>query len=211
MTSNAPLDRPGDALPTDAPAALHPVLAAIVQELERERTQLLRAAERVPEALRHARPAADRWTAAEILAHVAKVEESSGKLFSVFARRQREAGAAEDTESRPDEVLAAFARHPLRLRGAAPEMVAPEPDAEFAKSIEQLAQSRQRLLEAIRKANGLPLASVSAPHPRLGDLTMYEWLLMIAHHEARHTDQLNELHEQLLYPDTTPLPNTDDA
>ena len=189
--------------------ALHPVLAAIVVELTHERNGLLAAADRIPVHLRHTRSAPDRWTAAEILAHLAKVEASSGKLFSVHARALREANAPLDTTSDAATIVADFARFPLLVRSrriTAPDMVTPDADADFDTARLQLESSRAHLLEAIYKANGLPLGSVSAPHPRLGSMTMYEWLLMIARHEARHVEQLRELSAQLLSDTPQPLP-----
>ncbi len=182
------------AAPDDTP--LHPILDALVRELEHERRLLLEAAERVPAAHRDASPAPGRWSGAQVLAHLAKVEESSGRLFSVHAKRLREAGAPAEADTDADAIIEGFTRFPLHTRVTAveaPEMVLPDADVTFAGALEALTASRARLLQAIAKANGLALGSVSAPHPRLGPLTMYEWLLMIARHEARHVGQLDDL------------------
>ena len=69
----------------------------------------------------------------------------------------------------------------------------PEDGVTFDGALAALQASRARLLEAIAKADGLPLGTVQVPHPRLGLLTLYEWLLFIARHEARHAAQLDEL------------------
>jgi hypothetical protein len=175
---------------------LHPILAALVHELEHERRLLLEAAARVPAAHRETSPAPGRWSGAQVLAHLAKVEESSGRLFSVHAKRLREGGAPEETATDARAIIDGFARFPLHTRieaVEAPEMVLPDADVTFDGALELLAASRARLLQAIAKASGLALGSVSAPHPRLGPLTMYEWLLMIARHEARHVGQLDDL------------------
>ncbi len=194
MTS---MQEPPSAASSDS---LHPILSAIVRELEREREAMLAVAHSIPVAHREVRPAPDRWTAAENLSHLAMVEQSSGKLFSVLARQLREAGAPPETSSDAPTVIDAFTRFSVQLRNdrfQAPDRVAPVENASFDESLSLLTESRARLLDAINKANGLPLGSVSAPHPRLGNITLYEWLLMIARHEARHADQLRELAAQL--------------
>ncbi len=176
---------------------LDPVLEAIVHELAHARTLLLAAADRVPAALRDTRAVPDRWSAAEVLAHLVKVEDGSGRLFSSLARRLRESGAPADSTSDPAAVLAAFDRFPMLQRDRvleAPDMVQPESDVDFDTARARLDETRARLLQAIHKANGLPLGTVSAPHPRLGEITLYEWLIMIARHEVRHIGQLDELH-----------------
>lgn len=157
---------------------------------------MLESAMRVPEATRHVRPAPDRWSAAEVLGHLAKVEASSGKLFSVHARQLRESGAPLETSDDARSIIDGFTRFPLHTRTRlveAPAIVQPEADSDFEDAVHALEVSRARLLDAIGKADGLALGSVSAAHPRLGPLTMYEWLLMIARHEARHAEQLDEL------------------
>ncbi len=180
----------------DAGAPRHPILAALVHELGLERTRLLESAMRVPVAMRNVRPAPDRWSAAEVLAHLAKVEGSSGKLFSVHARQLRESGAPLETSDDARAIIDGFTRFPMHVRTRmikAPELVMPDEHSDFDDAVRALAASRARLLEAIVKADGLALGSVSAAHPRLGPLTMYEWLLMIARHEARHAEQLDEI------------------
>lgn len=184
----------------DSPEPLDPVLSALVRELESEREALLSVVRSIPVEHREVRPAPDCWTAAENLSHLAVVEQSAGKLFSVHARQLREAGAAADATVHATAVIEAFTRFSVHLRNTklqAPERVAPVANTTFEEALSQLAESRVRLMEAIVKANGLPLGNVTAPHPRLGEITLYEWLLMIARHEARHAGQLRELIAQL--------------
>ncbi len=181
---------------TTSTLPLHPILEAVVEELARDRATLLEAAARVPADRRAQAPAPGRWSAAQVLSHLVKVESSSGRLFSVHARRLREAGGPAESSTDAATVIDRFARFPLPSRARpveAPEMVAPDDTMSFDDALLALAESRSRLLDAIGKANGLALGTVSAPHPRLGELTMYEWLLMIARHEVRHAAQLDEI------------------
>jgi uncharacterized damage-inducible protein DinB len=176
---------------------LHPILEALVRELTHERDGVLAAAARVPASWREAAPAPGRWSGAQVLGHLAKVEASSGKLFSVQARALREADALPEASTDASAVIAAFtARHAVHTREVpieAPPLVQPEDGVTFDGALAALQASRARLLEAIAKADGLPLGTVQVPHPRLGPLTLYEWLLFIARHEARHAAQLDEL------------------
>jgi hypothetical protein len=43
------------------------------------------------------------------------------------------------------------------------------------------------------RADGYDLGTVTIPHPLLGPLTLYQWLVMVVHHEARHTEQVAEV------------------
>ena len=40
------------------------------------------------------------------------------------------------------------------------------------------------------EADGWALEKVVAPHPRLGTLDMYQWLVFLGRHESRHLAQI---------------------
>ncbi len=185
--------------PHDAPV-LHPRLAALAHELDTSRAALLAAAHAVPEAQRHRKPADGKWSVTDVLNHLLKVESSSGRLFSVYSRQLRANGAPVETETETASIIDAYTRFGMETRSRlveAPELVAPEAEARFDDTVEALSTSRARLLAALREANGLALGTVTAPHPRLGSLTLYEWLLTIARHERRHIPQIAEIRDAL--------------
>lgn len=181
--------------------ALHPRLQALVQELTDARRELLEAAHEVPAAQRMLRPSPDQWSVTEVLDHLVKVESSSGRLFSVHSRQLRANGAPPETETEIASIVAPYARFGMETRARrvdAPEMVSPSADVDFDAAVTALETSRARLLLALREADGLALGSVSVPHPRLGALTLYEWVLTIARHERRHVLQLHDIRDALL-------------
>jgi hypothetical protein len=53
------------------------------------------------------------------------------------------------------------------------------------------------LQNALREGDGWALETLSAPHPRLGSLNLYQWVVFVAGHEARHTAQIREIGETL--------------
>jgi hypothetical protein len=69
----------------------------------------------------------------------------------------------------------------------------PRAGIEWAAAWEHLEGARTATREAVRDADGLALAKVSAPHPVLGPLNLYEWILFVAGHEARHAEQIGEV------------------
>lgn len=77
-------------------------------------------------------------------------------------------------------------------RIVAPERVAPEPNPDFSASWASLQAVRQRLLRAVTSVDGRDLTVISAPHPVLGPLNGYQWVLFIGQHEERHLSQLRE-------------------
>jgi uncharacterized damage-inducible protein DinB len=181
---------------------MHPKLEMIAALLVEARAELLDAARDIPAALRKVRPAPDRWSAAEVVAHLAMVEDGSGRLFSKGVKEVRQSGAppedASSSEADAQAMLDAFDRFGVRARLRkidAPPVVMPAESPDFDEACQALEATRARLLNAMQQASGLALATYSAPHPRLGDMNLYEWLLLIARHEQRHVLQLKEIRQ----------------
>ena len=53
-----------------------------------------------------------------------------------------------------------------------------------------LSDSRARLKLAIDEADGIDLSQMHFPHPVLGRLDMYQWILFVGKHERRHIAQI---------------------
>lgn len=186
----------------DQPLSLHPRLQVIAALLADARSELLAAALDIPASLRTVRPEPDRWSAAEIVAHLAMAEDGSGRVFSKGAKAIRESGAPPEeatfSERDAQSMLESFDRFGVRARLQkidAPSMVMPAESPDFDEACQAIEATRVRLLHAMQQASGLALATYSALHPRLGDMNLYEWLLLIARHEQRHVLQLQEIRQ----------------
>jgi hypothetical protein len=82
---------------------------------------------------------------------------------------------------------------PLR-RIEAPEMVQPSEGLNVESALERLTAVRTRLRTGlVQEASGVALATVSAPHPAIGMLDGYQWILMVAQHERRHIGQIRRI------------------
>jgi DinB superfamily len=75
----------------------------------------------------------------------------------------------------------------------APDPVMPRGDYTAAQGLAALALSREALLAAIRSGDGLALGELTFPHPLLGSLDLYQWILFVGQHEARHAAQIAEI------------------
>jgi hypothetical protein len=174
-------------------APRHPRLDEMIAELHESRRELLDLMREIPPALHERQPAEDRWSIRQVLEHLAVVEDGSGRLISKLIRQVRELGA---TESEHDSLLNTLdhlsVANPTR-RARAPELVQPLEGRSVGESLERLQESRARLLTVLDSARGLGLGTVSAPHPLLGQLDVYRWLLATAQHERRHIHQIREI------------------
>ena len=173
-------------------ATLHPRLAPLVELLTSAREQLMEVLETVPSDAASRRPKPECWSVAEIAEHLRLVEAGIGRALGTLARQ----ADSLEPETETSSVLGALDRHQLaepRRRIQAPSTVMPGGDPDLAAAIVALHESRRRLLDLIHRVNGRALGRLSFPHPVLGTLTFYEWLLFLGQHERRHTIQAREV------------------
>jgi hypothetical protein len=179
-------------------------LAELQAELDRTRDGLLAAVARVPAELAALRPSADRWSVAEVVEHLRIVEDRTGRLLGKLGMQAEGLGP----EQSSDSLLSGLDRYGLnspKRRLVSPDAVAPTGNVPLGDGLAGLAGSRRTLLELIHRVSGRALAELAAPHPLLGRLNFYEWLLFLAQHEERHTGQIRETARRLS--DQAPTPD----
>jgi len=176
-------------------APVHARLAELMAYVDAQRAEVLAAVDALPVDACERRPSPERWSAAEQLEHLWLVETGSAKLLHTLLKGVATRGGL-PAETSDASVLGALDRFGL-VRGskplAAPEMVTPSHGLTCAQARTALETSRGILRAFVAKGAGLDLTLLRAPHPRLGELTGYEWILFIGQHEARHAQQLRAL------------------
>ncbi len=175
---------------------MHPRLAELLDYLDTTRAAVLDAAASLPPDRWIVRPAPDRWSVAEVCWHLQRVESGVAKLIRMRATEARAQGHPAETDDA--SVLGALDGRGVASRAtpiAAPSRVSPTeiPTAEAVQ--QQLNESREMLRAAIADADGLALASLRHPHPVLGEIDLYQWILFVGQHEQRHTSQIAEAAE----------------
>ena len=172
---------------------MHSSTQELLAYLERNRAALQAAVERVPASQQRSRPAPDRWSAAEILEHLAIVEKRVvGRLSDALAAANANgAGTASDIPAF-DERFARVLRNRLR-RVVTSQASEPTGTLDVTAAWAELEAARQAVLDLIHQSDGLPLADPLAPHPVFGSLTFRQWIVFLGGHEARHADQILEI------------------
>jgi hypothetical protein len=190
---------------------MHPRIQEVLNCLDRELEELRAAVETVPLERRRERPAPGRWSVAEVLEHLAKVERSVMKACERQIAATREAGLPRETETSSVLPLLPLERIANRDRViVAPDRLHPlgmDPIAAWA----DIERTRARFNEFIRGCDGIALAQMAFAHPVLGPLNLYQWLLFAAGHHARHAAQVREIGEQLQRAHATARPSSVDA
>jgi uncharacterized damage-inducible protein DinB len=184
---------------------MHPRLTELMDYAEAQRAVLLAVVEAIPEARRDHRVDPDCWSVAEVLEHLHRVENGIARLLSRSLERAKAEGL--ESESEVGSVMASLDALRITersLRISAPEPVMPRGELTAAQGVVALTESRQTLLSALEAADGLALGQITRPHPTLGPLNLYQWVLFVGQHEARHVGQLQDIARQLMPPPSSP-------
>lgn len=165
----------------------------IVRELlDRHRGRLAEVFESIPAEERDVRPDADRWSAANLVEHLATSEQSITGLISGMVD-----GAAPRDEGEEFD-RAAFERSismPFILdRSRKVEGRQPSGDLSASEAWEALEASRRDLLAVLERREGLRLEDRTHESPVTGEpMNAYQWFAFTAFHEGRHAAQLEEI------------------
>src|SRR5512136_684320 len=145
------------------------------------------------------RPALRRWSIGEILDHLCLAERAM--IRSVSRLLQHAAGLGQIAEPGAMEPPSHDIDLDLYNRPAgAPESVLPSPDRPLERLLAGLEESRERLQEVTRRAEGRVVGNVTLPHFQLGELNFYQWLAVQGVHEAKHTAQIRRIKADPAFP-----------
>ncbi len=160
----------------------------ITEKLGRARAALLAVAESVPSEFWRKPPGPERWSAAEVIAHLTMVEtailEGARKMMAheprpvPFWRRLH-------IPPKVSEYRLIKRQTPLPLDPA----YVGEKDA----MLERFRALRGETLAFLQANQALDFARWRRTHPFFGSLNAASWFRMISHHEVRHTKQLREI------------------
>lgn len=186
---------------------MHPRLEELSHFLATTRGALRQTLDQVPFDLRERRPATDRWSVAEILNHLARLEMRLTNLFASRVEDAKSNGIAveHETSSVLDREWVDLVLDRSR-QVVAIEAVRPAGAQNASDAFAELEIARAAFLEFLTSADGLALGTLVFPHPALGQLNLYQWIAFIGAHEARHTAQIREVVSQL-----TALPGASSA
>ena len=160
--------------------------------------QLRAAVAAIPGAQRRQRPAAERWSALEVVEHLALVEARFGAMLVPCIDEAIARGLEPETGPRVPLSADLSTRLVDRTeKRVAPETVLPTGRLDEAAAWAALDAARAALRGTVLRADGLALDSARCSHPRFGDLSVYQWVELIAAHARRHVAQIQELRTAL--------------
>ncbi len=134
------------------------------------------------------KPAANEWCAVEILEHVAIV---TGRVKEILAGLEQGPAVPPDYDPKALDRQIVMAAASRAAKVEAPPPVLPGGHCTLAKALEQFVTNHESMCAAFRAASRL--RQHTRRHPFLGPLDGYQWTIVTAAHNSRHTKQILEL------------------
>jgi hypothetical protein len=163
-------------------------LVPILEKLAHAQSCLLRTADSVPPDQWKTRPQSERWSAAELVAHLIMVERA---VLGSADRVMQDAPRQFPFYKRFHLPLALVEARLVRRKS--PLAIDPQLVREKETMLAELREIRERTLAFVDETKGRDLSRYRWRHAFLGTMNIYEWLQMIACHEIRHEKQMREI------------------
>jgi hypothetical protein len=169
-------------------------LQEIVDAISNDRQSLTGAVAGLSEGQLDYKAAEGEWSISDLLHHLALSDEANVKLAGLMLKQAEEKQLPPDPA--PDEsalgCLDGFT-DTLRASVKAPDRVSPRSHLPASESLRRLSASREQLNDTIARLAGYDLGLLTWPHPFLGPINLYQWLMMAGRHERRHTAQIDRI------------------
>jgi uncharacterized damage-inducible protein DinB len=170
----------------------------VVEYLAESRERLVLTVEGLSDEQRNFQPAQDRWSIAECVEHITVVEASVLRSVLQVLQSAPQPERQSEAQGKEQVILERVPARERRVKG--PEEAMPQgrwPD--FEDLMRQFEATRERSVRfsAVTQAD---LRNHFFPHPFLGLLDCYQWLLFLSAHCERHVRQIEEVKADPGYP-----------
>jgi hypothetical protein len=173
---------------------MHPRAREAIEYIQAKRAELLASFAGVSSERLKVRPRPGEWSAAEVIDHLRIVEGGIARLFAKKIAQAKEAGLRQENSTH--SVLGSLDHIGETLdhgKIEAPVAVTPPLEVDVEAAIAGLDTTRTSLLNALGTGDGLALGDIKHSHPILGELDLYQWLIFVGRHEARHARQIRRV------------------
>jgi hypothetical protein len=158
-----------------------------IDYLHETRQNLFRATDGLSPTQLQYKPGPDRWSVAECLEHITVTE---GFIFGNINKALQQAGGSSASGFGDDGIVKMVADRSTRIKG--PEILMPTGRWAHDRLLGEFESARKRSAD-FAATTDTQLRQYSFPHPLLGPLDCYQWLLLIGAHGERHRAQAEEV------------------
>lgn len=167
-------------------------LGEVYENLEKTREKLIATIDALPPESETWRENGAGWTIREIVEHLSLVEAGIIKIVQKLLGKASPSAAGEPPFSLPAD----FGEKLLGIRESklqAPEFFHPKGEHSIADSLAKLKEDRTLLADLRNEIEKVDASAPVFPHPALGNLNLYQWIVMIGLHERRHLAQIERI------------------
>lgn len=181
---------------------MHTTLAEIVERVEADRDALMEASRALTQTQLDFRINAESWSIGENLDHLALVEKSVARLLRMKVAEARANGRPADVAA-PSQLasLDGFDITNNQRKVKVPDArLSPRHGVTRAELFANLESSRRSLRESFQALADYDLSAHTFTHPILGDINLYQWILLVGLHERRHLKQIDAVLRDSRFP-----------
>lgn len=160
--------------------------------LDDERAAFLAQVDRVPLTHRAERLKPEKWSVTEVIEHVTQIDFGVTRLLTTRGAEKPNATAEQLAVAQltADKIAAV---HDRSAHLEAPERLQPTGTLSHESAVAQMESARSALRAAYLAADPAALDGAIQHHAVLGPLTLRSFVESVAHHDARHAQQVAEL------------------
>jgi len=172
----------------------------LVEKLDASQKKLFAALHGVSETQWHWKGAPDKWSIAEVADHIDLAEVKTPQLVHDMATNAPATPEKKAEVSGKDLRVASEIPDRTQHRMMRPDFLAPTDRWPSPAALEKDFLANRAKTLAYVKTTPDDVRSHMAPHPEMGVMDGYQWLLLIAAHCERHTAQILEIKAMPGYP-----------
>jgi hypothetical protein len=138
-------------------------------------------------------PDGEKWTIAQIVEHIAMVDEGTVRICAKLLKKAEEAGHTSDGRAVITDDFLQKGSEIAAIKVDAPQFVQPTGDQTITDSLARLDDNQARLDDLRPLFESVGGTDLKFPHPFFGNISAHEWLALKGGHEMRHIKQIERL------------------
>jgi uncharacterized damage-inducible protein DinB len=172
-------------------------ISEIYEANDKIRTKLKETVSDLTEEQANFLPEGEKWTVANLVEHIAIVENGITRISAKLLTEAQAIGAKAGGEAKISENFVQKVSWGRTQKFEAPERVHPTGNLTIVESLAKLDENRPKLEELRPLFESVECSDFKFPHPAFGDMSAHEWLALIGGHELRHIQQIKNILRQI--------------
>jgi hypothetical protein len=161
--------------------------------LTREHTAFAAATAGLNDAQTQFRPATDAWTIAEIVEHLGITNGGFVRIAYKLIKQSEAAGAAPLAGLELNHVLLTDDGQQNPRPFPAPDVVKPKGGQSLTDSCAKIEQAHADIQGARARLEASDCSQATFPHPAVGQINPYQWMIVYGEHLDRHRQQIERI------------------